>query len=236
MLDFHCHCHITDGEYVYTADLLKLDACRDRECKGKSTVQERLAGVFSPLLLPQWEAMLESHPDREYVNYILSGIRDGFRIGYARSGEKGKLSGARKNMHSADENHQVVTEYLEAEMRRGVVLGPFHPAEIPELHINRFGVIPKSGRPGKWRLIVDLSHPDGRSVNSGIDSELCSLSYAQVDDVVEQLVRMEPGVMLAKLDIKSAYRIVPVHPDDRRFLGMKWQGQVYVDAALPFGL
>ena len=42
--------------------------------------------------------------------------------------------------------------------------------------------------------------------------------------------------MLAKLDIKNGYRIVPVHPDDRRFLGMKWQGQVYVDAALPFGL
>ena len=59
--------------------------------------------------------MLDS--PREYVNYILSGIRDGFRIGYARSGEKGQLSGARKNMHSADENHQVVTGYLEAEMR-----------------------------------------------------------------------------------------------------------------------
>ena len=42
-----------------------------------------------------------------------------------------------------------------------------------------------------------------------------------MDDVVEQLVWMEPGVMLVKLDIKSAYRIVPVHPDDRRFLGMK---------------
>ena len=31
-------------------------------------------------------------------------------------------------------------------------------------------------------------------------------------------------------------RMIPVHPDDRRFLGMQWQGKVLVDMALPFGL
>lgn len=41
---------------------------------------------------------------------------------------------------------------------------------------------------------------------------------------------------MAKLDIKSAYRNVPVHPDDRPLLGMQWDGKIYVDAALPFGL
>ena len=30
-----------------------------------------------------------------------------------------------------------------------------------------------------------------------------------------------------KIDIKSAYRIVPVHPQDRCLLGMKWDGKVY---------
>ena len=38
------------------------------------------------------------------------------------------------------------------------------------------------------------------------------------------------------MDIKQAYRDVPVHPQDRLLLGMHWQGQVYTDAALPFGL
>ena len=41
---------------------------------------------------------------------------------------------------------------------------------------------------------------------------------------------------MAKLDIASAYRAVPVHPEDRRLLGMKWRGDVFVDGALPFGL
>jgi hypothetical protein len=42
--------------------------------------------------------------------------------------------------------------------------------------------------------------------------------------------------MLSKTDVKSAYRIVPIHPDDRQLLGMRWQGMDYIDTALPFGL
>ena len=44
------------------------------------------------------------------------------------------------------------------------------------------------------------------------------------------------GTQLAKVDIKSAYRNVPVHPDDRWLTGMVWRDSLFVDAALPFGL
>ena len=44
------------------------------------------------------------------------------------------------------------------------------------------------------------------------------------------------GTLLAKLDIKSAYRNVPVHPSDRHLLGIQWQGETFVDTCLPFGL
>ena len=30
--------------------------------------------------------------------------------------------------------------------------------------------------------------------------------------------------------------MVPVHPDDHALLGIKWESQVYIDTALPFGL
>ena len=214
------------GGYPYTGDLVRLDQCRPKI--GEEKVQGRLAGVVTPLKLAQWEHMLAHHPDREYVAYILSGIQEGFRIGYQR-GDHG-LGSARKNMQSAEENPQVVRDYLEAERKRGVLLGPF------ELHLSRFGVIPKSSHLGKWRLIVDLSHPEGRSVNDGINRELCSLQYARVEEVVRELLELGPGAQMAKMDIRSAYRMVPVHPQDRFLLGMQWEGQVYVDTALPFGL
>ena len=41
---------------------------------------------------------------------------------------------------------------------------------------------------------------------------------------------------MAELDIKSAYRIVPVHPKDWFLLGMQWKERIYVDAAPPLGL
>ena len=47
---------------------------------------------------------------------------------------------------------------------------------------------------------------------------------------------MGPGTLLAKIDIKSAYHIIPVHPADRHQLGMSWKGGIYVDTTLPFGL
>ena len=50
------------------------------------------------------------------------------------------------------------------------------------------------------------------------------------------IVHKGRGTLLAKLDLESAYRVVPVHPEDRPLLGMEWKDQLYVDAALPFGL
>ena len=50
------------------------------------------------------------------------------------------------------------------------------------------------------------------------------------------VLRKGKGTNLAKLDLESAYRIVPVHPQDCHLLGMKWDGEMYLDSALPFGL
>ncbi len=47
---------------------------------------------------------------------------------------------------------------------------------------------------------------------------------------------MSHGALLAKFDVESVYRTVPVYPEDRWLLGMSWKGQLYVDKVLPFGL
>ena len=57
-----------------------------------------------------------------------------------------------------------------------------------------------------------------------------------VQNVARGVVTYGPGAFLSKVDVKSAYRMVPVHPDDRWLLGMVWGGQLFVDTVLPFGL
>ncbi len=71
---------------------------------------------------------------------------------------------------------------------------------------------------------MDFSHPQGRSANDGIDSYVCSLSYASVDEVAERILSRGRSTLLANLDIESAYRVIPVHPSDQPLLGMKWNG------------
>ena len=104
------------------------------------------------------------------------------------------------------------------------------------LHTSPIGIIPKSSQPGKFRLIVDLSAPKGFSINDGVSSELCSLEYTSVDVAASLVERCGRNAWMAKLDLQSAYRMVPVHPYDRPLLAIKWRDRVYEDHALPFGL
>ena len=83
---------------------------------------------------------------------------------------------------------------------------------------------------------MDMSSPEGGSVNDGIPEELCSLSYVGIKDAVRAIQDRGRGAMMAKVDVKSAYRNIPVHPEDRWMMGMMWEGALYIDTCLPFGL
>lgn len=71
-----------------------------------------------------------------------------------------------------------------------------------------------------------MSSSEGKSINDGIATALCSLSYTRVNDVVKGIYQAGPGALMAKIDIKSTYRIVPVHPVNRHLLATYWKGQL----------
>ncbi len=60
------------------ADLLAIDACRPL----KSHTPNLSSQVATPLIASEWEKALTKYPDRQFVNYIITGIREGFRIGF----------------------------------------------------------------------------------------------------------------------------------------------------------
>ena len=141
------------------------------------------------------------------------------------------------DMGSAYLHPEVINEYLKKEHALGRLLGPYPESfSAPSLHLNHFGVIPKGHNTGKWHLITDLFLSPGHSVNDGIDPDLCSLTYVTVDHVAELAVKLVKGALLAKVDIESAFRLIPVHPLDRPLQAVHWNGQIYVDPMLRFGL
>ena len=207
--------------YLYTPHLMELE-----RRTSLALVPPWLQGVHTPLRHQAWVEALAELPDRMFRNYILDGIARGFRIGFNYS--QCSCRPATSNMRSALENASVVQAYLDVEVALKRIIGPVAPHLAPVgTQLSPFGVIPKSSQPGKLRLILDLSSPDGRSVNGGIEPELCSLQYLWLDEVVRQIGRRGEA---------SAYRIVPVHPGDRPMLGMQWNGAIFFDTRLPFGL
>ena len=56
------------------------------------------------------------------------------------------------------------------------------------------------------------------------------------DGIVNQIISLGKGALLAKIDVKHTYRNIPMHPQDRHSLGMKFKGKAYLDTTLPFGL
>ena len=70
-----------------------------------------------------------------------------------------------------------------------------------------------------------------------LDEKLCKVKYASFDDAVDminELTNVGP-VFMAKLDIKSAFRLLPVSPLDFELLGFKFQDKYWVDRCLPMG-
>ena len=175
---------IGDSLYQYTDQLLKLASCRPASTL---SLPEYLCHINTPLKLDAWKRVLSCHPDKPYVDHILQGIGEGFRVGFEHS--RHTCTPSHGNMLSTSENPDVVEEYLQKELSEGNIAEVVDPSGLLGLQVSLFGVIPKRHAPHKWRLIVDLSSPKGCSVNDGISKELCSLSYTCMSLWIQLLKR-----------------------------------------------
>ena len=70
------------------------------------------------------------------------------------------------------------------------------------------------------RLVSNhLSYPQDQSINSGIKDKHCTVHYSSIDDAVRLVNGLGRGSFLAKSDLKSAFRLLPIHPSDFELLG-----------------
>ena len=186
--------------------------------------------VCTPLKHSQFERELTHHPDEAWVSWLLSSIQQGVRLGY--NGPRGQAIA--RNLPSAYEHTEAIEAELTKECNAGRLLGPFNTPPLPNLKCSGIGAVPK--KDGKWRMIYHLSAPAGQSINDYISKEDFSLHYSSVDDATSVLSKLGRGALLAKVDLKSAFRMVPVHGEDWELLGLYWKQAFYVDTCLPFGL
>ena len=104
------------------------------------------------------------------------------------------------------------------------------------VHIGPLGAIPKKNKPGKWRLMEDLSSPPGHSINDSISTESSNLLYPSINYLATIIASEGRGSFMVKADIKEAYRMLPIHPEDQPLFGVSLENSIYIDKALPLGL
>ena len=162
-------------------------------------------------------------------NFIINGFKYGFRIGYTGNHTNVLASNAK----SVNQNPEATLGKINEELKLGRLAGPFITSPFSYFKSCPLALRLKSN--GNWRMLHNLSYPYNLdSVNLCIPEENKVVNYATIADAVN-IIKATPHCFMAKTDIKDAFRIVPIHPDDRHLLGFSFQNKLYFDCCLPMG-
>ena len=139
------------------------------------------------------------------------------------------------NLKSALSHPDITATKIRKECDAGRLVGPFTTPPFRNFRTSPLGLVPKKD-PNEYRLIHHLSFPEGSSVNDFIPDCCATVRYASITDASKSIKCIGRGCFMAKTDIKSAFRIIPIHPADYSLLGMKWDHMYYFDRCLAMGL
>jgi hypothetical protein len=133
---------------------------------------------------------------------------------------------------------ETLPAFIRNELALGRVSGPFSlqhpPSEL--FMVNPLGLVEKHDtNPIEYRVITHHSAPHGSSVNNGIDRHEFKISFDTLKHAVRWIRYFGVGALMFKIDIKEAYRILPVHPVAQMRQGMAHDDKLYFDKALAFG-
>lgn len=179
-----------------------------------------------------WAHFLQDYPDRHFVSSLLNIIERGANIGFSGP----EVVRPSKNLKSAFDDESFMDVAVEKLVLNAQVHGPFESLPMPGLRCSPLGSVTRKRNPNKRRIINHLSWPRGLSVNDGIPDSEAYISYDMFERAVEDLIRSGPGSLLAKLDLKEAFRHIPIRAEDWHHLGFSWRSQFYYCTVLTFGL
>ena len=162
------------------------------------------------LCFSAWEEELSDDIDREF---ILDGIKNGFNI----IDKDANPASAHCENHKSAQPGSPMYARASKQILHEIGMGNYEVVSQPPDIISPLGVIEKPD--GGVRLIHDCSMPPGKAVND-YSTEEWHQKFARVDDAAALVTE---GCFMAKVDIQSAYRHVPISKHSQKVTGLKWQ-------------
>ena len=200
------------------------------QSKHVKSQSEVLAKIVTPVRVNKLANLLIGYPPND-KNVLINGFKFGFRLG---SNNQNYSKCIPNNHKSVNKEQTIVSNKILKEIRLMRYLGPFDIIPFDNFVISPLGLVPKK-EPNSFRLIHDLSFPEGFSVNSHIPPEASSVQYQNIETAIALVKANGNKCLMAKADIEDAFRQIPIHPLDRHLLGLSCKNQFYFDACLPFG-
>ena len=184
------------------------------------------------------EMLLEEHPDRQAVQYVVQGFRIGFNLGLTCQPPPWPPC---RNLREAHYKPHIAQAMIDEEVRKGHMAGPFAEPPFPNMVFSPINLVPKVGAPPdapeikKYRLIHDLSHLyNDNSVNVCIPKEAASVQYAQLDDIIQMALQIGMMMVVCHIDTRADFRNAPLNFRSILVLGLSINGKIYINIFLPF--
>ena len=184
------------------------------------------------------------------LKFLKEGFTKGFSIGYTGPTKRSNTS---RNIPFSVGDKFDMWEKIMKEVAAKRLAGPYNNIPFQNYIQSPIGLVPKAG--GKTRLIFHLSYDfseseQGGSLNRHTPKELCSVKYNDLDYAVRLCLKVSSEarrrngsgtVYLAKSDLMSAFRMLPIIKEHWCWLVMKAEDpqsggmRYFVDKYLPFG-
>ena len=176
--------------------------------------------------------LLANYPIQQEAEQLIHNLKYGHELHYTGP----SVTRWCTNLKSVTENPQLAREKIMKEVELGRIAGPFNTIEesgLESVIVSPIGLVPKST--GGFRVIHHLSYPRGEGINAFISDEFSRVSYARFDDALRILASYGPHSKMAKVDVKSAYRLLPMRTEDFKYLGFHIEGKLFIEKMAPMG-
>lgn len=193
----------------------------------------------SPSTPVSWQRLqfyLRDHPDRDLVNWCVDGFRNGFSLELTADPAPWPDP---PNSKRVRDNPQVTWKLIKDEIDKGSILGPFKqkPRLTKPLLCVPIQIIEKQMSSGLYRLVQDFSYPydtPHNGINALVPPDKKKINFAGMDDVARMAVQLQNS-WAVKLDIKSAFKCLPLRYQEWFLTGFQFQGAFFIQTQIPFG-
>lgn len=169
--------------------------------------------------------------DTDLLNAICRDLDTGAVIGCVGPCRKPTRA---SNAPSAFEHGEKVTDAIADWLSKGFCYGPVPISKVPA-NAKFSGIMTRPKPSGAVRIILNLSAPDGCSVNDGINSSDFPAVMSSTTKWLQALNRAGRGAKMAKVDWSDAYKHVGVALEDTELQWFSWLGMCFKELCLVFG-